>query len=46
MAYTRIATISTDDYHTLQEFRASMGARWTILSDPDRTLHKDLHIAE
>jgi peroxiredoxin len=25
VAYTQIATISTDDHHTLQEFRASEG---------------------
>jgi len=29
------ATISTDDHHTLQEFRASVGAQWT--SSPTRT---------
>ena len=27
VAYTQIATISTDDHHTLQEFRASVGAQ-------------------
>jgi peroxiredoxin len=26
VAYTQIATIATDDHHTLQEFRASVGA--------------------
>ena len=44
VAYTQIATISTDDHHTLQEFRASVGAGWTFLSDPDRTIQKDLDI--
>ena len=34
VAYTQIVTISTDDHHTLQEFRASVGAQWTFLSDP------------
>jgi len=34
VAYTQIATISTDDHHTLQEFRASVGAQWPFLSDP------------
>ena len=29
VAYTQIATIATDDHHTLQEFRASVGAVWT-----------------
>jgi len=46
VAYTQVVTISTDDHHTLQEFRASVGAQWTFLSDPDRTVQKDLDIAE
>ena len=36
VAYTQMVTISTDEHHTLQEFRASVGAQWTFLSDPDR----------
>jgi len=46
VAYTQIATIATDDHHTLQEFRASVGAQWTFLSDSDRTVQKDLDIRE
>ena len=46
VAYTQMATISTDDHHTLQEFRASVGAQWTFLADPDRTVQKDLDIQE
>ena len=46
VAYTQIATISTDDHHTLQEFRASVGAQWTFLSDPDRKVQQDLDIQE
>ena len=46
MAYTQIATISTDDHHTTQEFRASVGAQWPFLSDPERTVQKDLDIQE
>jgi peroxiredoxin len=46
VAYTQIVTISTDDHHTLQEFRASVGAQWTFLSDPGRTIQKDLDIQE
>src|ERR1700684_1153481 len=46
VGYSQIATISTDDHHTLQEFRASVGAQWTFLSDPDRTIQKDLGIQE
>jgi hypothetical protein len=40
VAYTQIATIATDDHHTLQEFRASVGAQWTFLSDPGRTVSR------
>ncbi|QOY85542.1 redoxin domain-containing protein [Paludibaculum fermentans] len=46
VGYTRIVTISTDDHHTLQEFRASLGAQWSFLSDPGRIIQKDLDIAE
>ena len=46
VGYARIATISTDDHHTLQEFRASVGAQWAFLSDPERTVQKDLDIQE
>jgi peroxiredoxin len=46
VAYTQIVTISTDDHHTLQEFRASVGAQWTFLSDPGRTVQRDLDIQE
>src|SRR5262249_48314662 len=46
VADTQIVTISTDDHHTLQEFRASVGAQWTFLSDPERTIQRDLEIQE
>jgi peroxiredoxin len=46
VAYTQIATISTDDHHTSQEFRASVGAQWPFLSDPERTVQRDLEIEE
>jgi peroxiredoxin len=46
VGYAQIATISTDEHHTLQEFRASVGAQWTFLSDPERTVQKDLDIQE
>jgi peroxiredoxin len=46
VAYTQIVTIATDDHHTLQEFRASVGAEWTFLSDRERTIQKDLAIEE
>jgi hypothetical protein len=46
VAYTQIVTITTDEHHTLQEFRASVGAPWPFLSDPGRTVQQDLDIQE
>ena len=46
VAYTQIVTIATDAHHELQEFRASVGAQWTFLSDPGRIVQKDLDIQE
>jgi peroxiredoxin len=46
VAYTRIATISTDEHHTSQEFRLSVGAQWPFLSDPGRIVQQDLDIQE
>jgi peroxiredoxin len=46
VAYTQVVTVATDDHHTLQEFRASVGAQWTFLSDAGRKVQKDLDIQE
>ena len=46
VAYTQLVTIATDEHHTLQEFRASVGAQWTFLSDPGRIVQRDLDIQE
>src|SRR4051794_31238819 len=46
VAYTQIVTISTDGHHETQEFRASVGAQWTFLSDPGRQVQRDLDIQE
>src|ERR1700755_3014928 len=46
VAYTQVVTITTDDHHTLQEFRASIGAVWTFLSAPERKIQQDLDIQE
>jgi peroxiredoxin len=46
VAYTRIVTIATDEHHTLQEFRLSVGAQWPFLSDPGRKVQQDLDIQE
>ena len=46
VAYTQVVTIATDPHHTLQEFRASVGAQWPFLSDPGRIVQQDLDIQE
>ncbi|MGW6280217.1 redoxin domain-containing protein [Kribbella sp. NPDC055071] len=46
VAYTQIVTIATDEHHTLQEFRAAVGAPWPFLSDPGRIVQQDLQIQE
>jgi peroxiredoxin len=46
VAYTRIVTISTDSVIETREFRASVGAEWTFLSDAGRKVQKDLDIQE
>ncbi len=46
VAYTQIVTISTDNVLKTNEFRDSVGAQWTFLSDAGRHIQKDLDIAE
>jgi peroxiredoxin len=46
VGYCRLVTISTDNLLETNEFRTGVGAHWTFLSDPGRTLQKDLDIAE
>jgi peroxiredoxin len=46
VAYTRVVTISTDPIFELNEFRKSVGAQWTFLSDAGRKIQKDLDIQE
>jgi len=46
VAYTQIVTISTDDVRATREFRNSVGARWTFLSDAGRVMQKELDIQE
>src|SRR6201988_336047 len=46
VGYCRLVTISTDNLLETNEFRIGVGAHWTFLSDPGRTVQKDLDIAE
>jgi peroxiredoxin len=46
VAYTQIVTISTDDILVTREFRNSVGAQWTFLSDAGRVVQKELDIQE
>jgi peroxiredoxin len=46
VAYTQIVTISTDSLYETNEFRSSVGAQWTFLSDSGRKVQKDLDIQE
>jgi peroxiredoxin len=46
VAYTQIVTISTDDILRTREFRTSVGAQWTFLSDAGRKVQKALLIQE
>jgi peroxiredoxin len=46
VAYTQMVTISTDNIVETSEFRASVGAQWTFLSDAGRKIARDLDIAE
>jgi peroxiredoxin len=46
VSYTQLVTISTDNILETNEFRASVGAQWTFLSDAGRKVQKDLQIQE
>jgi peroxiredoxin len=46
LAYTRVVVISTDNQLEINEFRDSVGAQFPFLSDPERTVQKDLDIVE
>ncbi len=46
VAYTQLVTIATDNILEINEFRNSVGAVWTFLSDAGRKVQKDLDIQE
>ncbi|MCE5190211.1 MAG: redoxin domain-containing protein [Actinomycetia bacterium] len=46
VGYARIVTITCDDILQLNELKLGVGAHWTFLHDPERTIQKDLDIKE
>ena len=46
VSYTQLVTITTDPIFELNEFRDSVGAQWTFLSDSGRKIQQDLEIQE
>ena len=46
VAYTRLVSVSVDHSPELSAFRAGLGARWTFLSDSDRTYLDELGLRE
>src|SRR5918911_401055 len=46
VGYCRIVSISVDPPPVTAAFRAGLGARWTFLCDPDRTVQRRLGLRE
>jgi peroxiredoxin len=46
VAYARMISVSVDPPEVAAAFRAGIGARWTFLSDPDRTVQAQLGLRE
>jgi peroxiredoxin len=46
VAYSRIVSVSVDPPEVAAAFRAGLGARWTFLSDPDRSAQAELGLRE
>jgi peroxiredoxin len=46
VAYSRIVSISVDAPDVNAAFRAGLGARWTFLCDPDRSVQAQLSLRE
>lgn len=46
VAYTRFVSVSVDPWPVLAAFRAGLGARWTFLSDEQRTVLPRLGLLE
>ena len=46
VAYSRIVSVSVDSPEVTAAFRAGLGARWTFLSDADRSVQRELGLRE
>lgn len=46
VGYVRLVTVSTSNLLETNEWRDGLGAQWPFLSDPGRTVQKDLRIQE
>jgi len=46
VGYTQIVTITTDDWHTTNNYRQQTAANWPFLYDEERVVQQDLEIKE
>lgn len=46
VGYTQLVTITTDDWHTANNYRQQLGAHWPFLYDEERVVQTDLDIGE
>lgn len=46
VGYTQLVTITTDDWHTTNNYRQQTSAPWPFLYDEERKVQKDLEIKE
>ena len=46
VAYSRVVSVSVDPPAVMAAFRAGVGARWTFLSDADRSVQAELRLRE
>ena len=46
VGYTQVVTITTDDWHTANNYRQQTAAQWPFLYDEERTVQQDLDIKE
>ena len=46
VAYSRVVSVTVDAREVIAAFRAGLGARWTILADPERVYQRELDLLE